>query len=185
MYSHSHTHAYTHFFSPHHPLVTEYALCSCSLRGALGSWVSGALGTDMNKWTVLHSSDEEGSQTPQAGDLNIHYQRAFWKGFSYDYDTFEVVVTRMHVTAHMYLQNHVVNVCTEMHHPALYTHTDIDTFLSVSDPAKKSLPSIQITANHMDRTKGLGEILKRGISEQEINIWFKYCCFLESAVLYA
>lgn len=60
------THMHTNFCSPLHSLETEYALCSCSLRERWGAGFLGLWETDMNKWTVLHSSKEEISQTPPA-----------------------------------------------------------------------------------------------------------------------
>lgn len=76
MYSHSHTH--THFFSPLHSLVTEYALCSCSLREL---WGAGLLGLWERTWINGLSFIAAWGEQPNTPSRRsyIHHQRAFWK----------------------------------------------------------------------------------------------------------
>lgn len=111
MYPFSHT----HFLSRLHSLVTEYTRCFMLFEGALGSRASGALGTDMNKWTVLHSSMRRAAKHLSRGSYN-HYQKdLFLTSYSYYCGIFEVAVTPTHVQVHMCLKQHVVNACNEMH----------------------------------------------------------------------
>lgn len=60
MYSHSRT----LFLSP--PLSCD-RICPLFMffEGALGSWAAGALGTDMNKWTVLHGGVRRAAKHPE------------------------------------------------------------------------------------------------------------------------
>lgn len=53
------------FVLPPLELMTEYGLCSLCFERVLGSWAAGALGTDMNKWTVLLSSTRRAAKHPK------------------------------------------------------------------------------------------------------------------------
>lgn len=117
MYSHSHTCTYA-FLSP--PLSCD-RICPLFMffEGASGSRAAGALGTDMNKWTVLHSSMRREAKQPEQEILLPLSKGLLKKGHSYNCGSFQVVVEHTHVRAHIRHKH----VHAQKRMAQYYTHT--------------------------------------------------------------
>lgn len=172
MYPHLHTHI---FLSPPRPLWQNMPFVLCSLRECCGAGAAGALGTDMNKWTVLHSSMRRAAK---------HSKQEILHPLSKDLFKEAKAMASLKWSLHMLIS---MSTCTCpciwcMHAQTCTVHDDARTRKTL---ITESEPCFQITAKQMDVTRDQchREIMKRGLFEYEINIWFKHCLLLESGVL--
>lgn len=158
---------HTHFFFP--PLSCD-RICPLFIyfEEVLGSQAAGALGMDINKWTVFHSSMRTAAKHPKQEILHRlskgllrRLQLQVWNIWSGSY---------MH--ARLSLRVFPQAFC-ECMHSINVPYIASDPSLYVSDPTKRIFhPSkLQQTKWIVPKTQVMDKNLKWGLSEQEINIW--------------
>lgn len=150
--------------------------------GALGSRAAGALGKDMNKWTVLYNGARRAAKRPKQEILHplskglLKNKRPLWLIWSGFY-------------AHACPSSTCICTSVWWMHAQRAQFSGSHTHSSMSQIPQKSLfcqSKRQQTKWTSPKTQTMKRFFfhkKRGLSEWEINIWFECCSFLEGAVL--